>query len=161
MVTKSIKLLGINLIEMKDLYIENSKALWKKLRVKLLSCVYLLRPHGLWPTRLLHPWDSPGKSTGVGCHFLLQGIFLTQGSKLGLLHCGQMLYPLSHQGSPNKQSLNKWMDPTISTILLAQKQSKYNQSNKWTSNSILGYISEEKQKHKLEKTHVPQGSQHH
>ena len=41
-----------------------------------------------------------GKSTGVGCHFLLQGIFLTQGLKLGLLHCRQMLYPLSHQGSP-------------------------------------------------------------
>ena len=31
-----------------------------------------LQPHGLWPTRLLRPWDSPGKSTGVGCHFLLQ-----------------------------------------------------------------------------------------
>ena len=30
------------------------------------------RPHGLQPTRLLHPWDSPGTSTGVGCHFLLQ-----------------------------------------------------------------------------------------
>ena len=50
-------------------------------------------------TRLLRPWDSPGKSTGVGCHFLLQGIFLTQGSNLGLLHCRQTLYPLSHQGS--------------------------------------------------------------
>ena len=33
-----------------------------------------LRPHGLYPTRLLRPWDSPGKNTGVGCHFLLQGI---------------------------------------------------------------------------------------
>ena len=32
-----------------------------------------LRPHGLQPPRLLHPWDFPGKSTGVGCHFLLQG----------------------------------------------------------------------------------------
>ena len=32
----------------------------------------LQRPHGLQPTRLLHPWDSPGKNTGVGCHFLLQ-----------------------------------------------------------------------------------------
>ena len=30
------------------------------------------RPHGLQPTRLLHPWDFPGKSTGVGCHCLLQ-----------------------------------------------------------------------------------------
>ena len=31
-----------------------------------------VRPHGLQPTRLPHPWDSPGKNTGVGCHFLLQ-----------------------------------------------------------------------------------------
>ena len=45
-----------------------------------------VRPHGLQPTRLLCPWDSPGKNAGVGCHFLLQGIFLTQGSNLGLLH---------------------------------------------------------------------------
>ena len=41
-----------------------------------------LPPHGLQPTRLLRPWDSPGKNTGVGCHFLLQGIFPTQGSNL-------------------------------------------------------------------------------
>ena len=46
-----------------------------------------LRSHGLESTRLLWPWDFPGKSTGVGCHFLLQGIFLTQGSNPGLLHC--------------------------------------------------------------------------
>ena len=36
---------------------------------------------------LLRPWDFPGKNTGVSCHFLLQGILLTQGSNLGLLHC--------------------------------------------------------------------------
>ena len=36
-----------------------------------------LGPHGPWPTRLLCPWYSPGKNTGVGCHFLLQGIFPT------------------------------------------------------------------------------------
>ena len=59
------------------------------------------RPHGLWPTRLLHSWDSPGKSTGVGCHFLLQGIFPTQGLNPGLPHCRQTLYHLSHQGSLN------------------------------------------------------------
>ena len=41
---------------------------------------------------------SPGKSTGVGCHFLLQGIFPTQGSNLGLLHCRRILYHLSCQG---------------------------------------------------------------
>ena len=56
------------------------------------------RPHGLYPTRLLCPWNFPGKSTGVGCHFLLQGIFPTQGLNPGLLHCRQTLYPLSHQG---------------------------------------------------------------
>ena len=58
-----------------------------------------LWPHGLQPTRLLHPQDFPGKSTGVGCHFLLQRIFLTQGSNPGLPHCRQTLYCLSHQGN--------------------------------------------------------------
>ena len=53
---------------------------------------YSLRPHGLFPTRLLCPWNSLGKSTGVNCHSLLQGIFLTQGSNSGLLHCRQILY---------------------------------------------------------------------
>ena len=48
--------------------------------------------------RLLCPWDFPDKNTGVGCHFLLQGIFLTQGSNLGLPHCRQTFYHLSHQG---------------------------------------------------------------
>ena len=57
------------------------------------------RPHGLWPTRILCPWDSPGKNTGVGCHSLLQGIFLTQGSNLGLLHCRQIL-PSEPPGKP-------------------------------------------------------------
>ena len=45
-----------------------------------------LWPHGLEPTRFLHPWNSPGKNRGVGCHFLLQGIFLTQGLSLHLFH---------------------------------------------------------------------------
>ena len=44
-----------------------------------------LRPNGLQPTRLLFPWDSPGKNTGVGCHVLLQGIFPTQEPNLGLI----------------------------------------------------------------------------
>ena len=43
-----------------------------------------LWPHGLGPTRLLYPWDFPGKNTGVGCHSLLQGIFPTQGSNLDI-----------------------------------------------------------------------------
>ena len=52
-------------------------------------------------TRLLRPWDFQGKSTGVGCHFLLQGISPTQGSNPGLSHCRQTLHRLSRQGSPN------------------------------------------------------------
>ena len=56
--------------------------------------------HGLLPARLLCSWNSPGKDTGVGCHSLLQGIFQTQGLILGLLHCRQIVYRLSHQGSP-------------------------------------------------------------
>ena len=43
------------------------------------SCPTLLWPQGLKPTRLLSPWDFRGKYIGVGCHALLQGIFLTQG----------------------------------------------------------------------------------
>ena len=45
---------------------------------------------------LLCPWNSPGKNTGVGSHYLLQWIFLTHGSNLGLLHCRQIFYCLSH-----------------------------------------------------------------
>ena len=48
----------------------------------LLSCSVVSNPlqsHRLQPTRLLHPWNSPGKNTGAGCHFTLLGIFLTQG----------------------------------------------------------------------------------
>ena len=65
-----------------------------------------LQPHGLQSTRLLHPQDSPDKSTGVDCHAFLQGIFPTQGSNSGLRHCRQILYHLSHQGSPR---ILKWV----------------------------------------------------
>ena len=61
-------------------------------------CPTLLWPHGLLPASFLCSWDFPGKNTGVGCHFLLQEIFPTQGSNLGLPYCRQTLYHLSHQG---------------------------------------------------------------
>ena len=61
---------------------------------------YSLQLYGLYPTRLLCPWNSPSKNSGVGCHSF-RGIFLTQGSNPGLPHCRQILYCLSHQGSPN------------------------------------------------------------
>ena len=53
-----------------------------------------LQPHGL-----NSPWSSPGQNTWVGSLFLLQGIFLTQGSNTGLLHRKWILYQLSHKGS--------------------------------------------------------------
>ena len=59
-----------------------------------------LGSQGLYLARLLCLWNSAGKNTGVGSHSLFQGIFPTQGSKLGFLHCRQILYCLSHQGSP-------------------------------------------------------------
>ena len=61
-----------------------------------------LQPHGLQPTRLLCPWDSPGKSTGVGYRLLLQRIFLIQGSIPLLLHWQVDSLPLSHVGSPQR-----------------------------------------------------------
>ena len=65
-----------------------------------LSCAWLfVTPWTVACTKFLHPWDFLGENTGVGCHFLLQGIFLTQGSNPGLLHCRQTLYHLSLQGS--------------------------------------------------------------
>ena len=67
--------------------------------VWLLSCVQLFATHGLSLSRLLCPCSLPGKNTGVGFRFLLQGIFLTQGSKLCLLHSQMDSLPLSHQGS--------------------------------------------------------------
>ena len=51
--------------------------------------------------------DFPGKNTGVGRHFLLQGIFSAQGLDLGLLHCRWILYHLIHQGSSNYNDLGQ------------------------------------------------------
>ena len=63
-----------------------------------------LRPHGLWLTTSLCPWDSPGKNTGVSCHTLLQWIFLTQELNLHLLcllHWQACLLPLAPLGKPS------------------------------------------------------------
>ena len=54
----------------------------------------------LWPHGLYSPWNSPGQNTGVGSRSLLQGIFPTKGSNPDLPHCRQILYQLSHKGSP-------------------------------------------------------------
>ena len=62
-----------------------------------------LRPLRLRPAKLLCPWDSPGKNTGVGCHALLQGIFMTQGLNphlLQLLHWQADSLSLAPPGKP-------------------------------------------------------------
>ena len=63
-------------------------------------CLTLCDP--MDPTRFFCPWYFSGKKTRVGCHFLLQGIFLTQGSNSGFLPWRRILYLLSHQGRPLK-----------------------------------------------------------
>ena len=77
----------------------------------MLSCSVVsnsLQPHGLEPTRPLCPWDSPGKNTGVGCHFLLQCIFPAQGLNphlLHFLHCQVDSLVLHHAGNLNMWSV--------------------------------------------------------
>ena len=76
----------------------------------ILSCWVVsssLQPHGLYspPGSSVHG-ESLGRNTGVGGYALLQGIFSTQGSNPGLLHCRWILYQLSHQGSPE---ILKWV----------------------------------------------------
>ena len=64
-------------------------------KVKFTQLCLTLRPHRLYST-----WNSPGQNTGEGSFSLLQGIFPIQRSYPGLLHCRQILYQLSHKGSP-------------------------------------------------------------
>ena len=66
----------------------------------LQSCPTLCNPMDCSPPGLLSPWNSPGQNTGVSNLSLLQGILPTQGSNPGLPHCRQILYQLSHKGSP-------------------------------------------------------------
>ena len=72
------------------------------------SCPSLCDPMDCSPTRLLYSWNSPGKNTRVGSYSLLQGIFLTKRLNVALLHCRQILYPLSHQrnSTPSKLNMN-------------------------------------------------------
>ena len=93
------------------------------------SLSYSVWPYGLWPTRLLCPWDSPGRNTEVSCYALLQGIFLTQGSNLSLLcllHWQVGSLPLVPPGKPIRGRAGKvnlpvslrWHPPAHSGSLL-------------------------------------------
>ena len=74
-----------------------------------------LRLNGPQPSRLLCPWNFPDKNTEVASHSLLQGIFPIQGLNLGLLHCRQILYCLSHQEC--SYSINFYEAPTVCQAL--------------------------------------------
>ena len=94
-------------------YSSQFTGLLKNLESESVSCSIVsdsLRPHGLQSARLLCLWNFPGKNTwkrkGLGCHSLLQRIFSTQGSNLGLLHYRQIFYHLSYQGSPKNLGLS-------------------------------------------------------
>ena len=69
-------------------------------------CPTLCSPHGLQPSRLLGPWGSLGKNARVGCHFLLQGMFPTQGLNLCLLHWQVESLPLLPPGKPQNTHTN-------------------------------------------------------
>ena len=84
----------VSLISLK--YIEKEKS--ENVSPSVLS--YSLQPHELQPTRLLSPWDSPGKNIEVCSHSLFQGIFPTQELKLGLLPCRQIHYIWATREAP-------------------------------------------------------------
>ena len=77
-------------------------ATWEvKVKVAQAQSCQTLQLHGIYS-----PWNSPGQNTEVGSLSLLQGIFPTQGSNPGIPHCGQILYQLSHKGSPHIKLFN-------------------------------------------------------
>ena len=94
-----------------------------------------LQPHGLQTTRLLCPCNSLGKNTRVGCHALLQGIFPIQGSNPSLLHCRQILYHLSHQGSKHHLISRKYeLFTRFCSVLLI---TKYNPCTNYFLHQII------------------------
>ena len=103
-------------------------ATWEAHKVCCCSCYIAsvvsdsLQPYGLWPTRLICPWDSPGKNIGVGCRVLFQGIFSTQGLNPGLLcllHWQAGSLPLAPPGHFPlcPQSQRQYIPSSLSVIL--------------------------------------------
>ena len=88
-----------------------------------------LRLHESQHARFLCPWDSPGQNTGVGYHFLLQGIFLTQGLKPRLPHCRQTPY---HLGKSKEMTLDSNSNP--------QKQVKRTRNGKMENAIITNLV---------------------
>ena len=86
-----------------------------------------------WPTSLLFPWDSPGKKTGMGCHFLPQGVFLTQGSNscfLHLLYHRQILYYWATGEEPSQSHHH-------GLILIFHSNRKLGQQSGWLKSEVF------------------------
>ena len=96
-----------------------------KVKLKLLSRVQLFATPWTVTYQRKLVWDFPGKSTGVGCHFLLQGIFPTKGLDPGLWHCRHMLYHLSHQRSLQSNGrakpVNTQLEISVKRVLLKKR----------------------------------------
>ena len=88
--------------------------------------------HGLQRARLLCPWNTPGKNTGVGCHSLLQGIFPTQGSNLGLLHSWKNSLPSE---LPTNRMGFCWKPNRIEQFLKVWSNEKLSQKHSYSYNA--------------------------
>ena len=111
-----------------------------------------LKPHRLYPARLLCPWDSPGKNTGVSCHFLFQGIFLIQVSNPGLLcllHWQADSLPLAPPGKDQTWLTCWWwkLSQTLRTVPQSwgpiesdQLPCETGDSQLWTDSSQIQYF---------------------
>ena len=98
---------------------------------------YSFVTHGLKPVRLLYSWNFPSKNTGVGYHFLLQGIFLTQGSNPRLLHWQADSLPLSHLGSPIQGLLAYIWLRIVSLMYVWLSQSDFESRDKFYTLCLL------------------------
>ena len=118
------------------------------MKVKVKAAQSCSRLHGM-----CSPWNSLGQNTGVSSLSLLQGIFPTQGSNCGLLHCREILYQLSYQGSPKHQffTLSLLYGPALTSIHESESHSVVTDSlrshglyNPWNSlgqNTGVGSLS--------------------
>ena len=89
-----------------------------------------LQPHGLYPTRLLYPWDSPGKNTGVVCHFLPQNINLL----IYISYCSIGRYPYCSR----HKELSPLTEPSISRLETLRKSGRksYQKTCIWTRSQV-------------------------
>ena len=107
-------------------------------RVRLFVTPWTVAYH----TRLLCPWNFPGNSTGVDCHFLLQGIFPNQGLNPGLPHCRQTPYcePPGKPQSQVKYSKSGWGKLKTSDLMLLSKYKR--EPEAWNKHVVPYYESE-------------------